>query len=487
MKQINKKITLGLIISSRAFFNSAYAPTARKDLTNLCNKLGIDYKIMDIDATPNGAVETREDSIKYAAFFNKHRAEIDGLVVSLPNFGDEIGVVETINKAKLDVPILLQACNDEIDKVDVASRRDAFCGKLSITSNFYQYGIPFTDTTSHTSDLDGEEFKQDLQNFVSICRTVRGLRNARIGAIGARTSAFQTMRYSEKLLQFSGINVITADLSEILYSAEKLTANDDEVKAKLTAIEAYGKIPNYIIKEKIIKQARLSVIIDRWMTENECDASSIQCWTSVQDNFGCATCLSMSMMGEQLSPSACEVDVMGAISMYALALASMSPPAILDWNNNYGYEKDKCVCTHCGNFPKSFIGEEPEISNLDVLGTVIGQDKCFGAVKGKVKAGDMTYFRLSTDDIAGKIKSYVGEGEFTDDPFEMDGGIAVTKVPRLRELLTFIARNGFEHHVAMVRGLHANNIEEAVSRYLNWQTYSHRKEPQIFSAPNFFN
>lgn len=486
MKQMNKKITLGLIVTSRAFFNSAYAPTARNELTKLCDKLGIHYKILNIDDTPNGAVETRQDSIKYATFFNKHRNEIDGLVVSLPNFGDEIGVVETINSAKLNVPILLQACNDTIDKVDVSGRRDAFCGKLSITSNFYQYGIPFTDTTSHTSDIDGKEFEADLLNFANMCRTVRGLSNARIGAIGARTSSFQTMRYSEKLLQMSGINVITADLSEILYVAEKLSENDDEVKAKLIAIEAYGKIPNYIMKDKITKQARLSVVIDRWMLENDCDASSIQCWTSVQDNFGCATCLSMSMMGEQLSPSACEVDVMGAISMYALALASVTPPAILDWNNNYGYEKDKCVCTHCGNFPKSFIGAEPEISNLDVLGTVIGQDKCFGAVKGKVKAGDMTYFRLSTDDQAGKIKSYVGEGQFTDDPFDMDGGIAVTQIPKLRKLLTFIARNGFEHHVAMVRGFHADIIEEAVSRYLGWQTYNHKSKPEYIAPEGFY-
>jgi L-fucose isomerase-like protein len=190
----------------------------------------------------------------------------------------------------------------------------------------------------------------------------------------------------------------------------------------------------------------------------------------------------MSMMGEKLMPSACEVDVAGAISMYALALAAEAPPALLDWNNNYGREVDKCVCTHCGNFPKSFIGADPEISNLDVIGTVVGQEKCFGAVKGKVKAGPMTYFRLSTDDRAGRIKTYAGEGEFTDDPFGMDGGIAVTKVPRLRQLLGFIAQNGFEHHVAMVRGHYADAVHEAVGRYLGWQSYRHEAEP-AFAAP----
>jgi L-fucose isomerase-like protein len=183
------------------------------------------------------------------------------------------------------------------------------------------------------------------------------------------------------------------------------------------------------------------------------------------------------MMGEKLMPSACEVDVMGAVSMYALALASGAPPAILDWNNNYGNAVDMCVCTHCGNFPKSFIGSTPEISNLDVLGTVLGQERCFGAVKGKVKAGPMSFFRLSSDDRAGTLKAYVGEGEFTDDPFPMDGGIAVSRVARLRDLMTFISRHGFEHHVAMVRGHHAAVVDEAVTRYLGWPIYRHEAAP----------
>jgi L-fucose isomerase-like protein len=185
----------------------------------------------------------------------------------------------------------------------------------------------------------------------------------------------------------------------------------------------------------------------------------------------------MSMMGEKLTPSACEVDVMGAVSMYALALAAHAPSAILDWNNNYGREADKCVCTHCGNYPKSFIGSAPEISELDVLGAVLGKEKCFGAVKGKVKAGPMTYFRASTDDRLGVVKTYVGEGEFTDDPFAMDGGIAVTKVARLRRLLSFVTRNGFEHHVAMVRGHCAEAVAEATRRYLGWPNYHHQAEP----------
>ncbi|MBP8215559.1 MAG: hypothetical protein KAX66_08825 [Propionivibrio sp.] len=473
MKMFDKKISLGLIIASREFFNGTLALDARRDVIAQLDKLDIGYHILPVSETNNGSVETKEDVRKYVQLFDENRHDIDGIVVLLPNFGDEIAVVETINRSKLNVPVLVQACNDEIDKVDLRSRRDSFCGKLSVCNNLYQYGIDFTDTTTHTSDIASDEFAADLDRFARVCRTVKGLKNARIGSIGARTGAFQTVRYSEKILQASGVTVVTVDLSEILGAAQAVNEDSPEVKAQLEKIAAYGRIPAHIKRENIVKQAKLSIAVNRWIEENECDASAIQCWTSVQDNYGCATCLSMSMLSERLMPSACEVDVAGAISMYALALASGAPPALLDWNNNYGREPNKCVGTHCGNFPKSFLGVEPEISNLDVLGTTIGPEKCFGAVKGKVAPGPMTYFRISTDDLLGKVKGYVGNGTFTADPFAMDGGIAVIDLPRMRDLFTHLCRQGFEHHVAMVRGNHADVVDEAVSRYLKWNVYHH--------------
>ena len=473
MKMFDRQVSLGLIIASREFFNGTLALDARRDAIAQLDKLGIGYHILPVDATNNGTVETKEDVRKYVQLFDEHRHDIDGFVVLLPNFGDEIAVIETIQRSKLNVPVLVQASNDDLDKVDLRGRRDSFCGKLSVCNNLYQYGIDFTDMTTHTSDIASDEFAADLDRFARVCRTVKGLKNARIGSIGARTGAFQTVRFSEKILQASGVTVVTVDLSEILGAAQAINSDAPEVKAQLDKIASYGRIPAHIRQENIVKQAKLSLAVNRWIEENECDASAIQCWTSVQDNYGCATCLSMSMLSERLMPSACEVDVAGAISMYALALASGAPPALLDWNNNYGREPNKCVGTHCGNFPKSFLGVEPEISNLDVLGTTIGPEKCFGAVKGKVAPGPMTYFRISTDDRLGKVKGYVGQGTFTADPFAMDGGIAVIDLPRMRDLFTHLCRQGFEHHVAMVRGSHADVVDEAVSRYLKWDVYHH--------------
>jgi len=481
MRLIEKQITFGLIVGTRGFFNPKLAQEGRRQLVKKLQSLGYASVILPEKATPNGAIESLDDARKCAALFAEKRADIDGVVVVLPNFGDELGVVQALDMAGLNVPVLVQACDDDIDKVDVASRRDAFCGKLSVCNNLYQYGIPFTDTAEHTCPIESDLFSRDLHFFGRVCRTVRGLKSARIGAIGARPAAFQTVRFSEKLLQTAGVTVIPVDLSEILAAARALDEQAEDVRRKLAEIKAYGTIPASIPEEHVLRQARLSLAVDAWMAENECDASAIQCWTSVQENLGCAACLSMSMMGERYLPSACEVDVVGAVSMYALLLASGNAPGFLDWNNNYGEDREKCVNTHCSNYPKSFMGRDVEISALDILGESLGRENCFGAVKGHVAPGPMTFFRISTDDPRGIVKSYLGEGEFTDDPFDMDGGIAVCRIADLRGLLRHICKNGFEHHVAMVRSRCADVLEEAVGTYLGWELYRHGRAGR--SAP----
>ncbi len=373
----------------------------------------------------------------------------------------------------LKVPVLVVAVDDDNDKVDVKSRRDAFCGKLSVCNNFYQHGIKFTDTTFHTYSLDCSEFTKDLLKFAGICRVVKGLKGLRVGAIGARPIGFQTMRFSEKLLQQSDITVVPVDMSEIIAAAGKISENDPAVLAKVEAIRNYG-ICGIASQGKIAKQARFGLAVENWIQENDIDISAIQCWESIEKNYGCAACVTMSMMGEKLMPSACEVDVAGTVSMYALALAAQTPSAILDWNNNFAEDRNKVVCTHCSNYPKSFFQNEIEIGSLDVLGTVLGSEDTFGAVKGKVAAGNMTYFRISTDDRKGIIKSYLGEGLMTDDPYGMDGGIAVCEIPNLQDLMKYLCKNGYEHHVAMVRGNVAGILEEAIGNYLGWELYSHK-------------
>lgn len=469
-----KDVTFGVIVGTRGFFNPVLASEGRKEIVALLDKLGYKYVIVGENDSKYGVVETVEDAKKCAKLFRDNYEKIDGIIVSLPNFGDEIGVVQTLNLAKLDLPVMVQACDDDLNRMDMEHRRDSFCGKLSVCNNLYQYKIKFTNTTFHTCPINSREFENDIKFFAKVCKVVKGIKTARIAQIGTRPAAFQTVRYSEKLLQDSGVTVIPVDLSVIIGAANRISDSAKEVKGKLSEIKQYGNIPKDIKEENIIKSAKLNLAIEKFVLDNDCVAGAVQCWDSIQLNYGCAACLPMSMLGEKGVPMACETDVTGALTMYAMYLASGVPSGYLDWNNNFKDDRDMCINFHCSNFPKSFMGRDPEISNLDILGNNLGYDKCFGACKGQVKAGPMTFAKISTDDVWGTIKVYFGEGEFTDDKINSCGGIAVCRVPNLQELMDFMCKNGFEHHVAMNRSSCARVLNEAFENYLEWEIYWHK-------------
>lgn len=466
-----KNSTIGVIIGNRDFFPDKLVAEARVEVIELFKKLNITGVMLDPAESKLGGVETFAEAQKCAALFRRHAEQIDGILVVLPNFGDEKGVAETIKLSGLNVPVLIQAYPDDLNKMDVVNRRDAWCGKISVCNNLYQFGIKYTLTSKHVSRLNDQEFESDLTKFLAVCRVVKGMRKVRIGAVGARPGAFNTVRYSEKILQRNGISVTTVDLSEILGNANKLGADDPLVKEKLEKIRNYaptGKTPS----DRLVQIARLDVVLARFMEDHSLDATAIQCWTSLQQNYGCNVCTNMSMMSENMLPSACEVDVTGTLSMYAMQLASGSPSALVDWNNNYADDDTKCVLFHCGNWAKSFL-PDIQISTAPILGTSVGTENTYGALDGRTPASPLTFGRISTDDCKGIIKAYVGEGELTNDPLKTFGNRAVAQINDLQGLMKYVCRNGFEHHVVMNASKTADILKEAMENYLGWEVYEH--------------
>src|SRR6478672_8725649 len=471
--ETNKELTtIGIIIGNRDFFPDKLVGECRADLLEAFKKAGIKPIMLNENESKLGGVETFQEAQKCAALFKRHADEIMGVLVVLPNFGDEKGVAETLKLAGLNVPVLVQAYPDDLDKLDVARRRDAWCGKISVCNNLYQYGIKFSLTTKHVVHPSDESFTQDLKDFIAVCRVVKGLRKVRIGAVGARPGAFNTVRYSEKILQRNGISVVTIDLSHILGAADKLTKNDNSVKNRLDAIKSYsptGRTP----EDKLVQIAKLDVVLHDFMMEHSLDATAIQCWTSLQQNYGCNVCTSMSMMSENMLPSACEVDVTGTLTMYAMQLASGSPSALVDWNNNYASDDEKVVLFHCGNWAKSFL-PDIEISTAPILGTTVGEENTYGALAGRTPASPLTYGRISTDDTKGIIKAYVGEGALTDDELKTFGTRAVARIHDLQSLMKYVCKSGFEHHVVMNASRTAGILREAYENYMGWDVYHHQ-------------
>ncbi len=469
-----KKITLALIVGNRGFFPGHLAETGRAEMLQVLQQSDVDVVVLDEKESNHGAIESYEEAMRCAAHFRANSDRIDGVIITLPNFGDERAIADTLRLSRLKAPVLVQATPDTPSKMGIAFRRDSFCGKMSACNNLRQYGIQYSLTTNHTVTPNSDQFKKDLAWFTGVCRVYRGLQNLRIGSIGARPTAFNTVRYSEKLLEHAGISVETLDLSEVLGRIDRMKDNDDAAQAKLQAIEKYVTTSG-VPKPALLKMAKLGAVIDHWMKATHVTISAVQCWTSIEENLGVVPCTVMSMMSNELLPSACEVDVCGTLSMYALALASETPSALLDWNNNYGDDPNKAVCFHCSNLPKHFFADV-RMDFQEIIAGTVGKDNTFGTVVGRVKPSPMSFARFSTDDLHGKIRAYVGEGRFTSDPLETFGGAGVVEIPHMQKLLRYICENGFEHHVAANLSQVSAILHEVTTNYLGWETYWHGRE-----------
>ncbi|MGH9506895.1 MAG: L-fucose/L-arabinose isomerase family protein [Terriglobales bacterium] len=479
------KTTFGVLIGNRGFFPGELAREGRRRILSALAAAGYGAVCLEEaagtgpgagDATTGapagelatryGAVESHQEARRCAELFQRHRKTLDGIVISLPNFGDERAAADAMRLAGLDLPILVQAFPDQPEKMLMGHRRDSFCGKISVCNNLWQYGIRYSLTSSHTVAPEDPAFSADLARFAAVCRVVKGLRGLRMGVLGTRPAAFNTVRFSEKLLEREGITVEPLDLSEVLGRAARLADDAPAVKAKLEQIRAY--VPTQGVPETaLVKMAKFGTVVSEWMAANELAASSVQCWTAMEEFFGVVPCMLMSIMSEGLMSSACEADVAGALSMHVLQLAAGLPSAIVDWNNNYGGDEEKAVIFHCSNLPKHFFAEA-KMGFQDIIATTLGKENTYGTIVGPLQAGPITYCRVSTDEFAGRMRFYAGEGEITPDRPKSFGGYGVVRIPGLAELLQYVCREGFEHHVAINASRHAAAVNEALGHYRGW-------------------
>ena len=461
-----KKSTFALYFGQRGFFPASLQQAAREELTGVLAGLGHEVVAMPFDATRAGAVETREEGEKYRRFLAENRGKYDGVILALPNFGDENGAMAAFRDC--DVPIFIQAYPDEMDKMAPATRRDSFCGKMSIMDVFVQCGINFTILKPHTVSPSGAKFRENVDYFDRLCRVVRDCRDLRLGAIGARTTAFKTVRFDEIALQKYGVTTECYDLSEVFARVRKLSDGDAKVKAKLESLSAYadcGGAP----AGSMANLARLGVVLDDMVEEYALDSVALRCWMEIEEELKVSPCLLVSEMNERGVVASCELDVGNALAMRALRAASGDPVTCLDWNNNYNDEDDKCILFHCGPVPKSMMAGGGRVDEHAILATSLGAGCSFGCNTGRIKPMPMTYGSLLTRD--GEIEVFLGEGEFTADPIPADffGCAGVVEIPEMQDMLQEIGYAGFRHHVSVAPGRVMAPAAEAMAKYLGYE------------------
>ncbi len=461
----NGKSTFALFFGNRGFFPASLIADARDELPRVLEEMGHKTLTLDETATRYGAVETTREGEVYANFLQQNRGKYDGVILCLPNFGDETGAVAALQEA--DVPILIQAYPDDMDKLSPALRRDAFCGKLSITDVFRQYGVKFTTLKPHVVKPTSDKFKENIDYFDRVCRVVKGLRHMVVGAIGARTTPFKTVRIDELALQRHGITVETLDMSEIIGRVKAMNGNTngDAYQAKaqhLRQTASWTGVPERAFDHL----AKLGVVLDEIIDEYQMDAVAIRCWLELQKQLGISPCVVLGSLNDQRIGAACEVDLGSAIALQALNLASGKASTCLDWNNNYADTEDKCILFHCGPVPDSLMAQPGRITDHDILINAVGQGVSYGCNVGRIAQFDFTFGNVLTEE--GRMRWYLGRGEFTGEEIPPDffGCAGVAQVENLQDVLMHVMRTGHRHHVNLTPGAHVYPLKEALHYYL---------------------
>lgn len=457
-----KKSTFALFFGSRGTFPAELIAAARSEMSKTLKQLGHKTLMLDAKATGLGAVESPAEGKIYAEFLRENRGKVQGVILCLPNFGSEGGVIAALKD--VDVPVLVHAYPDELDKMATATRRDAFCGKFAMLNILRQYGVKFTNLEPHAVHPHDPEFAQNIDYFDRVCRTVSGLKNLTVGAIGARTTPFKAVRYDEIALQQHGITVETLDLSDVFKRVEK--ADSKKVSAKKRKLKNYVSWDG-VPDDALAGIARLGVVLDDIVKEYELDAMALRCWIEIQQQLGISPCVLVSEMNDRGAACACEVDVSSAVAMSAIQAASDGVATNLDWNNNYGAEKEKCILFHCGPVPQSLMAGKGQVADHELLWEALGKGCSWGCNVGRIKPMDMTFCGMKT--MNGQLQFYIGEGRFTTDriPNDFFGCAGVAEIPNLQTVLRTIGSQGHRHHTCVVEGHVAEAVAEALEVYLN--------------------
>jgi L-fucose isomerase-like protein len=477
---LNKPV-LGFIPAHRGAFSIELAAKMRDQTVQAMQKAGIEVVVPSPEQTKSGCVQSRQEAELCAELFRNRKVE--GIVIGAVNFGEEQAVAWTVRQAKLDVPILIFGCQEEEVLTRKTPRRDSFCGLLSIGEVLRQIGAKYSVGSRAICFPSDASFAADLDWFSRVCRVVGGVRNGRYGQIGTRPDAFWTCRFDEKQLQRLGATTVVLDLSEAIAGAKAIADSDPELPKITQAVGQYADA-SVLPVPRLLKIAKLELFLRRWSAENAISALAVQCWTSIQNNYGVNTCLTMSRFGDEGMPAACEADILGAVSMHASMLASGSPAGLADWNNLHNEDEELANVWHCGVFPASFSKRQAKVGLHEIMVKAGGAaaENALGTVELVADPSPLTLCRV-TQDADGAWRAVVAQGQIEPNKAETFGAYGWCRIKNLQRLYRDVLLRHFPHHVAITQTHVGNVLWEALGNYLGMDIYHATQETPGLYTP----
>ena len=272
---------------------------------------------------------------------------------------------------------------------------NALCG-LNMTLSFLEH--PEVAKKEPVKWFYGEAtsnwFRARLEPTLAALKGLKALETARILQIGGTAPSFFGIQERPAL---KAVTVETKELAELFERVSSVSEKEAEALAK--DWEKQEKLETSF--EQLNSAARVELALRSLAEEGDYNALAVRCWPELPDACGAMACAAVGRLGDADIPTACEGDVMGALSMRVLQGVSGEPAALMD-SSDLDLSDDTLQFWHCGNAPLNWAaGGHTRLTthfNRDGVGVV--RDMA-------LRPGVATGFRLLSEGRAALVTSGV--------------------------------------------------------------------------------
>lgn len=464
-----EKVKLGFVPSTwESWDGSAYTGKLAGKMRARCLEVfdkipGLEIVVPSTELTQDGCVGTVEEGMVTADLFLKE--QVQGLIIGNMNFGFETAVGALLSKMPKDMPILHFATKSGAYSPQGNRATDTWCGQFMTCSAMKRRGFKF----EHILTCNPEEprFSDKVEAFTRACNAISAFKGARVLQIGTRPTGFESQFFSEEdmMRNFSQV-LVPVDLATAYEYLDAIPMDDPDVLRIAQEIREGADLITEETTDSIINQARFEKTLITLAKEHHCNIIASSCWESLQHRYKIAACSTFSRLNSQGYSVGCEVDVMGAMTMFVLNRCALGevPADFIDWTDLHPTEDNVWLAWHCGNAACELCAADckKHLTMNERLG--LWSPTCYGSMEFRMKEGPVTCARLVEYD--GKYTMFYGTGESINIGPMVRGAYAWIKVNDVMDWEQKMIDCGVIHHGALIHDEKVADALEIFCKYL---------------------